>query len=146
MSFLYIMSSTCLAWELNTQWTLNATNFINTQFNQLSCVSRWCNKCLVSHLGSLKILYHIFTNRTITMIFRICLRPRLCTQYLSQHIPDQEHVSYLWKSSLQLHNKKGLEMSNFLFMGALYAYTHSNYSFTTKEWISTSLWTLKNST
>jgi len=38
-----------------------------------------------------------------------------------------EQVAY------SLNNKKGLEMSNFLFMGALYAYTHINYSFTTKE-------------
>lgn len=39
-----------------------------------------------------------------------------------------EEVAY------SLYNKEVvLEMNNFLFMGALYAYTHSNYSLTIKE-------------
>lgn len=120
---------------------------LNTQFNQPSCVSRWCNKCLVRCLKSQKcvLLRSCIIFSQIEQLqwyseyaYVQDFAPNICLN--TYQIKSMCHICE--KVAYSLHNKKGLEMSNFLFMSALYAYTHSNYSFTTKEWISTSLWTL----
>ncbi len=50
-----------------------------------------CKTLGFTEVCSLQILYHIFPNRTVQMILRLCLTLRLCSWYLSQHILD--HVS-----------------------------------------------------